>query len=65
MPRIWLTVTTPVPPMPVMKMDASLFTLSTGSGSACSTANFFRSFFIGVPSGTTVTNDGQSPRRQE
>src|SRR5207247_5201383 len=64
-PRIWLTVTTPVPPMPVMKIDAARFTFRAGSGSGWSTANVFRSRFFGVPRGTTVTKDGQSPRRQE
>ncbi len=65
MPRIWLTVTTPVPPMPIMKTLASAGTLASGSGKVRSTLKTRRSFFRGSASGTTVRNDGQSPFRHE
>ncbi len=66
MPRIWFTVTTPVPPMPIMcSAKPSAGTFSTGSGSSTSSAGRRRSFFCGGPMGSTVRNDGQSPSRHE
>src|SRR5438093_6169265 len=64
-PSTWFTVTTPVPPMPIMKILASRGTLSAGSGSVWSTLKTRRAFFCGGPSGTIVTNDEQSPFRHE
>ena len=64
MPRIWFTVTTPVPPIPIMKMLASSGTLNGGAGNGWSTMKTRRSFFRALR-GTTVRNDGQSPCRHE
>src|SRR5450830_143776 len=69
MARIWPTVTTPVPPMPVIRMPyGSAVDFSTGAGStggaasAVAAAAFF-GFFRAPPS--TVTKLGQKPVTQE
>src|SRR5215211_8881475 len=60
MPRICATVTTPVPPMPII-----LTTPSAGiDGSGSSTASGGASCLAFLP-GTTVRKEGQSPSRQE
>ena len=67
MPSIWLTVTTPVPPIPIMcRAKASAGTLRMGSGSSTSGNGVSRrAFFMAPAAGSTVRKDGQSPSRQE
>ena len=63
MPSIWFTVTTPVPPMPIMRTPKSSSPTSRrGSGSSASRAGV--TCFAFSP-GTTVRKEGQSPSRQE
>ena len=62
-PTIWLTVTTPVPPMPIMRSVKSSAS-KTGSGAGSATSGARTSGLACLP-GTTVTKDGQSPSRQE
>ena len=58
-------VTTPVPPMPVMRMlKWSKFTFRTGSGRLSDSSGAAVLPAFGVP-GVTTTNEGQSPSRQE
>ena len=67
MPSSWLTVTTPVPPIPGMRtITSSAGTMRVGTSRArSSTATSWPAvrerFFL---DGTTETNDGHSPRRQ-
>ena len=64
------TVTTPVPPMPVIRMEKpapppSYFSgVGVGRAAASSEAARAAGTFFFSP-GVTVTNDGQSPDRQE
>ena len=62
-PSIWLTVTTPVPPIPIMRtVHSASETSSSGSGNSPSNAGVSRFAFL---PGTTVMKDGQSPSRHE
>ena len=64
MPSTWLTVTTPVPPIPTSRIrTSSAGTQGSGSGSGTSGGDTFgRAARFG---GMTVMNDGQSPSRHE
>ena len=66
--RIWETVTTPVPPIPVMRIVKSLSDVTGramgGVGTAAASISVARRD-AGVWPGVTVTNDGQSPFRHE
>src|SRR5580765_4924014 len=68
-PSTWLTVTTPVPPMPVRHTEnRSSGTTIFGAGSTMSDGNgacFGARFFCTPSAGSTVTNDGQSPFRHD
>ena len=67
MASVCATVTTPVPPMPVMRIPNSVVgTRNSGSGSssAASVGSVSREV-RGASPGTTVTNEGQLPLRQE
>ncbi len=68
-PRIWLTVTTPVPPMPVRQIEnAPSGTRETGSGSASAVGSGTRwppRSFCWSAGASTVANEGQSPFTQE
>ena len=67
-PITWLTVTTPVPPIPIIRsVNSSSLTRRSGSrssteGSGTSAARSRLRFCFG---GMTVRNDGQSPSRHE
>ena len=63
MPSTWLTVTTPVPPTPIMRTPHSA-SLTTGSGSGSDAGGAGASTRATLP-GTTVRNDGQSPSTHE
>src|ERR1700761_1407407 len=63
---IWATVTTPVPPMPVIRTEnRSRSTVGTGSDSDVASSAGGVLLMPAEPPGTTVRNDGQSPSRQE
>ena len=69
MPSTWLTVTTPVPPMPVRQTaNCCCGTMATGSGSTTPSGKGSRrgAFRRCATAGdSTVTKDGQSPFRQD
>src|SRR5689334_16013150 len=63
--RTWDTVTTPVPPTPVTRSEkVSPMVGTAGAGNTDSARSAARVRIRSVP-GVTVTNDGQSPCRQE
>jgi hypothetical protein len=66
---IWLTVITPVPPMPDSRtVNRSRSTTGTGWGSVSGSGGLGAAFGLPVgasPSTVTVANEGQSPRRHE
>ena len=60
---IWLTVTTPVPPMPIIRMLPS--SMRSGSGRSSPIVSTAAVALVGtLPPGTTSMNAGQSPSRQ-
>ena len=59
----WFTVTTPVPPMPIMRSEKSSPS-TTGSGSGRPLGGAGASCFARF-AGITVRKDGQSPSTQE
>ena len=64
MPSTWFTVTTPVPPMPIMRTPKSSSPTSR-AGSGSSTSSVGRAVLRLLAAGTTVRKEGQSPSRQE